>query len=81
MSADLYSTLLRWGPNGTGLAKLHGQRVVLTERPELGVPYFELDYVPQVRMRMLRERACDPRRDMRDEEVAAADAFLRRVFA
>ena len=62
-----------------GVAKLHGVRVPLTRMPELPglvVAYVAIDYIPEVGMRRIMPLG-GPWRDMRDDEVAAADALLR----
>lgn len=79
MSEALYTRLLRWGPRG-GVAKLHGRAVVLQAPPDLGMAIFEVDYVPAVHIGLVRERACDPRRDMTQAELQAAEDFLHRLL-
>lgn len=79
MTDALYATRLRWS-NGSGIAKLHGRAVALTAAPVLGgVAVHFVDYTPLIRCREVRRRPCDPVDDMTDDEVAAADALLRRV--
>jgi hypothetical protein len=76
MSDALYSTRLRWDSRH-GVAKLHGQVVVLHQAPDLGGgPVHGCDYVPEVRMAEIQPRACDSRRDMTAREIEAADRVL-----
>jgi hypothetical protein len=78
VSDDLYFTRLRWSDaKGDGLAKLHGRSVRLTERPDLGFEFVELIYTPELhsaRVRLLDQRW----RDLRPEQIAACDLFLKR---
>ncbi|MBN8492516.1 MAG: hypothetical protein J0M00_13950 [Burkholderiales bacterium] len=79
MSTDLYATALIWyGPRG-GVAKLHGQRVVLRAAPELkGLRVEGIDYRPEIGERRIQLHA-EGWRDMHQHEVAAADQYLAAV--
>lgn len=78
MSDDYYSTRLRW-TNGRGAAKLRGKRIVLTEPPVLaGQPVDGIDYTPEMGVFRVQRRF-EGWSDMRDVEIAAADAFLQEI--
>ena len=77
MSDLFYTTRLRWS-GGYGIAKLHGVTVALAVAPDLGAgPVETLDYTPEVGCLEIRQRACDPMREMTPAEIHAADALLR----
>lgn len=77
MGDDLYFTRLRWHA-GRGIAKLHGRVVVLERAPVLaGIAVHECDYAPEISLRIVQRRACDPRDDMTPTEIADADKMLR----
>ena len=79
MSDLLYSTRLRWDGR-RGVAKLRGCAVALPAPPDLGGgPVHAVDYVPEVRLAEIAPRACDGRRDMTPDEIAAADRLLARL--
>lgn len=79
MSDDYYWTRLRFH-HGAGVAKLRGVTVKLMGPPDLGRgPVHEVDYAPEAGCREVRRRACDARTDMEPDEIAAADALLRRL--
>lgn len=68
---------LEWS-HGRGLAQCDGVSIELRRPP--GVGYVEIHYSPDVQAE-IRERDCDPRRDMTPEEVRQAEAWLRHVTA
>jgi hypothetical protein len=76
VSDCLFATRLRWY-GVRGVAKLHWQWAILTSKPKIdGLEFDELDYTPEVGVRLIR----DPKgkmRDMEPHEIAACDAFLR----
>jgi hypothetical protein len=78
MSLDLYSTALLWRGH-SGVAKLHGCQVALTQAPVLAGQHIKMiDYRPEIGEGRLQ--TCDGQvREMASIEVAAADEFLRRV--
>ncbi len=81
MSDALYSTRLRWS-NGRGMAMLHGRAQTLTAPPVLcGQPVHSIDYTPEVHCLEIRRRACDPVDEMTPDEIADADALLRRLLS
>ena len=79
MCSDFYySSRLRY-EGWSGAAKLHGVRIPLTRMLDLpGVDgvYVAVDYIPERGLRRIMPLG-GPWRDMRDDEVAAADALLR----
>lgn len=80
MSSSLYSSGLWFYENHGGRAKLHGRERPLGSAPrllELNVE--EIEYVPEVGVRRLRERF-GGWRDMERDEVTAADELLRRML-
>lgn len=78
MSDDLYFTRLRF-TGRSGLAKLHGRAVVLTECPQfLPQRIAEVDYMPEVHACLIRDE-CAGWREMDAPEIAAADALLREL--
>ena len=80
MSHRLYSTRLHWSGKH-GFAKLRGVLVALPEPPRIGeTAVAEIDYIPEIGMRTITLAGCAPR-EMRDQEVAAADALLTRMTA
>lgn len=77
MSDDLYPIRLRWC-NGAGVAKRGGRLVKITQAPRLdGQPVHELEYSPGIRVREVRVRAVDERRDLTKDEEAQVMAALR----
>lgn len=76
MSAALFTTRLYWDGR-QGIAKLHGQQVVLHQAPAVpGLPdRAQLDYAPETATRMVRGPH-DHWRDMTPEEVRCCDAYL-----
>ena len=79
MSHALYSTRLYWAGTRGGIAKLHGRMVPLTTAPEIpGLRVVQIDYIPEVGMRLVMPYAC-AWRDMTDDEVRGADAALARL--
>lgn len=81
MSLDLYSTALIWYSPRQGVAKLHGRQVQLTAPPELpGSRVVMVDYRPEIGERRI-QRFDGPATDMTVDEVAAADALLKRLLA
>lgn len=81
MSSDLYMTGLWYHEHGShGRAKLHGREVLLSVPPVLpDLEVVEIEYVPEVHARRLRERTTGWR-DMESHEVRAADALLKMMF-
>lgn len=78
MSTALYFTRLYWDGRH-GVAKLHGVQMVLRAPPRLpgiDAPIEAIDYAPETRTAMVRERAA-AWRDMTAGEVRAADDYLR----
>lgn len=72
-----YPTRLLWDGR-TGVARYNGQAARLWDAPALSVdPVYTIDYVPCVGIAEVQDRPCDPRRAMRPQEIAAADALLR----
>lgn len=80
MSDALYFTRLRW-VEGCGVAKYHGRSVKLDSAPDiLGLLIVELIYTPEMAVGVVREtRAPLNLRELRPNEIAACDAFLRRT--
>ena len=77
MSADLYVTGLWFYANRFGRAKLHGRERALERPPQLlGLQVGEIDYVPEVGVRRLRETT-GGWLDLEADEIRAADAYLR----
>jgi len=75
---DLWTTRLRFY-GYSGCAKLHGRHVALTAPPIIcGEPVTSIDYIPEVNLKQIQHRGEGPR-DMRADEVAAADEMLRAV--
>lgn len=78
MSDDLYFTRLRF-TGRSGIAKLHGRSVPLSACPQfLPQRIAEVDYMPEMRAYQIRDE-CGGWRDMKDTEIAAADALLRKL--
>ena len=76
MSDAYYLTRLRYYAY-SGTAKLHGHHVPLTDAPVIcGDVVVSIDYIPEVGLRQIQMRGEGPR-DMRPDEIAAADQFLR----
>jgi hypothetical protein len=66
------------GVAGLLIAKRHGRFVPLTEAPRLdGQPVYELEYSPGIRVREVRVRAIDERRDLTIAEEAQVLEALR----
>ena len=75
MSDAYYASRLRWYAY-SGIAKLHGRHVQLTDAPVIcGDVVVSIDYIPEVGLRQIQMRGEGPR-DMRPDGVAAADKFL-----
>lgn len=68
---------LEWS-NGRGLAQCDGVSIELRRPP--GVGYVEIHYSPDVQAE-IRERDCDPRRDMTADEVRQAEQWLHHIAA
>lgn len=80
MSDALYCTRLRWH-NGSGVAMLHGRKILLTQAPEIcGNPVDYIDYTPEVRCLEIRYRACDTMQEMTHKEIICADSVLRALL-
>jgi len=80
VSADLYVTGLWFYVNHAGRAKLHGRERVLGSAPRLlDLAVEEIEYVPEVGVRRLREKF-GGWRDMERAEVIAADELLQRML-
>lgn len=80
MSSRLYTSGLWWYLNHGGRAKLHGRERVLGSAPRLlNLDVEEIEYVPEVGVRRLREKF-GGWRDMERAEVAAADEMLQRML-
>lgn len=80
MSAALYVTGLWFYVNHGGRAKLHGRERVLGSAPRLlDLAVEEIEYVPEVGVRRLREKF-GGWRDMERAEVLAADELLQRML-
>ncbi len=80
MSAALYVTGLWFYVNHGGRAKLHGRERVLGSAPRLlNLAVEEIEYVPEVGVRRLREKF-GGWRDMERAEVFAADELLQRML-
>ena len=78
MGDDLWQTRLRWY-SYNGCAKLHGKRVSIDTAPVIcGDVVVSIDYIPEVGLRQIQLRGEGPR-DMRPDEIAAADEMLRTV--
>lgn len=82
MSHHLYSTCLCWwGSGGSGIAKLRGKFITITEPPTFnGSPVVGVDYAPELDVRQIRH-AGEKWRDMTHDEIRAADEMLARVTA
>lgn len=77
MSADLYMTGLWFHVNHAGRAKLHGRERPLGSAPRLlDLDVAEIEYVPEVGVRRLRETR-GGWREMERHEIRAADELLR----
>jgi len=77
MSSSLYATGLWFHTGHGGRAKLHERERLLGSPPRLlGLDVAEIEYVPVVGVRRLRE-ARGGWRDMERDEIRAADALLR----
>lgn len=80
MSAALYITGLWFHLNHGGRAKLHGRERLLGSAPRLlELDVVEIEYVPEVGVRRLREKH-GGWRDMEREEIRAADDLLQRML-
>lgn len=81
MSTDLYVTGLWFhSSQAKGRAKLHGRERPLGSPPRLlDLDVAEIEYVPEVGARRLREKH-GGWRDMEREEIRAADELLRRML-
>jgi hypothetical protein len=78
MSDNFYRRRLRYQVGKGGIAKSESVIMSLTQPPQLGFNYVELDYAPKV-CALLRPRHVDPVRDMTAEEQRVCEVFLRRV--
>lgn len=75
-----YRTRLLWDGRA-GFARLEGAQVPLWDPPALGAdPVWTVDYMPGG-IAEIQPRPCDPRRAMRADEIAAADALLADLCA
>jgi hypothetical protein len=81
VSADLYLTGLWFHENqARGRAKLHGRERPLGSAPRLlELDVAEIEYVPEVGARRLREKH-GGWREMERDEVRAADELLQRML-
>lgn len=80
MSAGLYRTGCWFYVNHGGRVKYHGRERVLGSAPRLlDLDVEEIEYVPEVGVRRLREKF-GGWRDMERAEVAAADELLQRML-
>lgn len=78
MSDDLYFTRLRF-TGRSGIAKLHGRAVKLAVCPQfLPQRIAEVDYAPELHACLVRDE-CAGWREMKDIEIAAADALLHQL--
>jgi len=78
MSDWLYFTRLRF-TGSSGVAKLNGRSVPLSECPQfLTRRIAEIDYMPEVHACQIRDEF-GGWREMKDFEIAAADALLRKL--
>lgn len=80
MTDDLYTTRLRFSGRH-GIAKMHNVTISLATGPNLGDgPVWFVDYRPECGFALVQPRPIDTVRDMTKFEIAAADAFLRRLI-
>lgn len=80
MSSDLYVTGCWFYVNHGGRAKLHGRERRLGSAPRLlELDIEEIEYVPEVGVRRLREKF-GGWRDMERAEVVALDELLQRML-
>lgn len=80
MSAGLYVTGLWFYVGKPGRAKLHGRERALGSAPRLlELDVAEIEYVPEVGVRRLREKH-GGWREMERDEVRAADELLQRML-
>jgi hypothetical protein len=80
MSSSLYRTGLWFYVNHGGRAKLHNRERTLGSAPRLlSLDVEEIEYVPEVGVRRLREKF-GGWRDMERDEVIAADELLQRML-
>ena len=76
MSDNLYALRLHWDGR-RGVAKWWGTTVSLAQPPVIGgAPVHEIEYTPEIDVRQIRRRACDPRETMTDADVADAKALV-----
>lgn len=76
MNDDWFSTRVRWYRD-RGVAKLHGRRIELTEKPVIpGLTFESIDYTPVEGVRLIRD-PMGKERDMEAAEVRLLDAWLR----
>ena len=73
MSEQLHPTRLEWDGR-RGVARHDGVSIELHRAP--GCSWAELHYTPGIQAE-IRERACDPRRDMTADEVKAVQRWLQ----
>ena len=73
MSAPSDSTRLEWDGR-RGLARHDGVSIELHRPP--GCNWAEVHYTPGIQSQ-IRERACDPRRDMTADEIKAVQRWLQ----
>lgn len=76
MSDQLHPTRLEWSGH-TGMARHDGVQMQLHRSP--GV-FAEVHYTPGIQAQV-RDRPCDPRRDMTAQEIRAAQAYLVNIAA
>lgn len=75
--ADPNPMRLEWS-HGRGLARCDGVSIELVRPP--GANVAEIHYTPGVQAE-IRERDCDPRRDMTPDEIRQAEAWLHHITA
>lgn len=63
-----YTTIRLWWNGRTGQAQYDGVHRELTSAPDVMQHVHELDYAPELRTFQIRERPCDPRRDLEPPE-------------
>jgi hypothetical protein len=81
MSSAYYSTRLFYIEGRIGIAKLRGVGRKIVLPPKIaGLEAVEVDYTPEVRVHLIREKH-QGWREMERHEIQACDAYLNELFA
>lgn len=78
--STVYTTIRLWWDGRRGQAQYNGVTIPLDEAPDVMQCIYELDYAPELHTYEIRERPCDPRRELRPPEQELLLRWLRKVL-